>query len=466
MQPFREIVNDKLVYHFHPGQLRTFASRKRFTAMLAGTQGGKTCIGSLWLHQKMQELGPGDYLAVEATYDLFALKMLPEMQWYFCETLKIGKYWAQARVIEIAEDFKPGNFKAKSSSDPMWTRIILRSAEAEAGLESATAKAAWLDEAGMPEFSRRAWEAVQRRLSLSQGPVLFTTTLYDWGWFKVEVYDRWEKHDPDYEVIQFDSTMNPAFPRAEYDRAERTLPHWKFDLFYRGRYAKPAGLIYDSFNESTCKIKRLWDKPPKDWPIYIGHDFGPIHTSALWYAQEPNTGYMYLYRTYLSYDKMTPTKHVENWKELSVGENIRKRIGGAGGKTSTDEGWREAYRLADWPVSEPVIRDVELGILRVYAWHKTDHLFVFEDLFDYIAEKQSYSRKLDLNYNPTDEIKDKSVYHLMDGERSVLSDFTPETVTPEATTAVVQDMRPSHNTVLPSFTDDRSAYVQSFRRGR
>jgi hypothetical protein len=443
---FRKMTKEEgLVYHWHPGQKQTLAmltkymisGKPRFSAMLAGTQGGKTCLGPRWLHRVMagyvddtngqliKGLGAGDYLAVEASYDLFKLKMLPEMLWYFCETLKIGKYWAQDRIIEISKDFEPGNFIAKFSSDTMWSRIILRSAEAEAGLESATAKAAWLDEAGMPEFSRRAWEAVQRRLSLGQGPVLFTTTLYDWGWFKVEIYDRWEAKDPDYEVVQFDSIMNPAFPREEYERAERTLPHWKFLLFYKGQYAKPAGLVYDAFNEDTCKIKRLWDKPPKEWAVYIGHDFGPIHTSALWYAQEPGTGYLYLYRTYLSYEKLTPTRHAEKWKELSTGENVRKRVGGAGGNTSTDEGWREAYRLAGWPISEPMIRDVEIGIMRVYGWHKTDHLFVFEDLFEYLEEKQSYSRKLDENYNPTAEIKDKSRYHLMDGERSILSDFQP-----------------------------------------
>jgi hypothetical protein len=411
--------------------------KPRFAVMLAGTQGGKTCLGPRWLHRVMagyteaqsgtfiRGLGPGDYLAVEATYDLFKLKMLPEMLWYFCETLKIGKYWAQDRVIEIAEDFVPQKFKARASADPMWARIILRSAEAKAGLESATAKAAWLDEAGLPEFKRQAWEAVQRRLSLSQGPALFTTTLYDWGWFKAEVYDRWAAGDPDYEVIQFDSILNPAFPKAEYERAERTLPQWKFMLFYQGRYARPAGLIYDAFNEKVCQISRLWVKPPAHWPVYVGHDFGPIHTSALWYAQEPSTGYLYLYRTYLSYEKMTPTHHVEKWKELSTGENIRKRVGGAGGSTSTDEGWREAFRLAGWPISAPLVRDVELGILRVYGWHKTDRLFVFNDLGEYLAEKQSYSRVLDAGYNPTLEIKDKSRFHLMDGERAILSDFQP-----------------------------------------
>src|SRR5512136_508386 len=125
---FREMTTGGLVYHWHPGQKQTLAiltkymttGKPRFCAMLAGTQGGKTCLGARWLHRVMagykdevtrriiRGLGPGDYLAVEATYDLFKLKMLPEMLWYFCEMLKIGKYWAQDRIIEIAENFIPG----------------------------------------------------------------------------------------------------------------------------------------------------------------------------------------------------------------------------------------------------------------------------------------------------------------------------------------------------------------------
>jgi hypothetical protein len=431
-QKFRD-VNEKgeVTYQWHPGQLQTLASQKRFTAMIAGTQGGKTCLGPEWLYRMImgykdkktrktvKGCGTGDYLAVEATYDLFKLKMLPEMLWYFVEAKKIGRYWAADRVIEIAEECKSGKFLAKNAADPMWARIILRSAEAKAGLESATAKAAWLDEAGMPDFSRTAWEAVQRRLSISQGKVLFTTTLYDWGWFKSEIYDRWEKGDPDYAVIQFDSILNPAFPKEEYERARMTLPQWKFDLFYRGRYSRPAGLVYDAFDEKQCKVHRF--PIPVEWPVYVGHDFGPVHTAALWYAMNPENGCLYLFREYITAEKKTAVQHAAEFLRLSRGENIIKRLGGS----HTEAGWREAYQLAGWPIGEPAIRDVEIGIDRVYGWHKTGKLFVFDDMFDYLAEKLSYSRTLDASYNPTDEIKDKSRFHLMDAERYIISDFLP-----------------------------------------
>lgn len=414
----------KVRIKLHPGQRRTYDSQRRFVAMLAGTQGGKTSFVPIWLHREIDRCGEGDYLVGTANYDLFKLKLLPEMLAYYERRLNVGRFWAQERVIELADGLVPGRFMAQRATDPMWARIILRSADAPAGWESGTVKAACIDEAAHPDVKRIVWEATQRRLSLHQGRCLFTTTLYDWNWFKVEVYDRWKAGDKDYDVIQFDSVENPSFPMEEYDRARRTLPRWKFNLFYRGQYERPAGMIYDAFDEATALVDPI-GLPPQ-WPRYVGHDFGPIHTAALWYAQDPTTAYLYLYRAYLSQEKTTARQHVEKWQQLSQGERIVKRVGGAVG--AADEGWRDAFRQAGWPISEPVVKDVEVGIDRVYAWHKTGRLFVFRCLDDYVSEKLSYSRELDDNYNPTEKIKDKSRYHLMDAERYILSDFNTEAV--------------------------------------
>ena len=66
-------------------------------------------------------------------------------------------------------------------------RIVLRSANAEGGLESLTGKAAVLDECGQDDFTLEAWEAIQRRLSLSRGRVLGGTTPYNLGWLKTQI---------------------------------------------------------------------------------------------------------------------------------------------------------------------------------------------------------------------------------------------------------------------------------------
>lgn len=393
----------------HEGQSAIWESKARFLSMQGGTQLGKTVFGPVWLHQEMEERGNGDYLAVTATFPLLRLKMLPELKYEFCTLFKWGEWKAGEKVFESRERERGGPAQ----------RIIVGSATNPESLASATAMAAWLDEVGQHQFKREAWEEILRRLSLSRGRVLMTTTLYEFGWYKREIYDRWKAGDPDYYVIQLDSTVNPAFPKEEYERAKATMPRWKFNLFYRGIFERPAGLIYDSFDEEVCKIKRFALSP--GWPRYVGHDFGPNNTAALWYAQDPGTGYLYAYREYHA-GGLSAFDHAQKMIALSRGENIIRRTGGA----NTEDGWRESFTAAGWPIVKPRMREVEAGINRVYGWHQQNRLFIFDDLVNYLDELGTYSRKLDDNYQPTLEIDNKSRYHLLDCARYLLSDFAPE----------------------------------------
>ena len=146
-----------LQINIHPGQARVLGAveqwiatgKPRFIFEFGGPQSGKTSFGPHLLHRMIEATAKtgdlNDYLAVEATFDLFKLKMLPELLDVFVRTLGIGKYWAEDKIIELSENLVPGKFLAHNSRDPMWGRIILRSADSEAGLESATVKAAWLD---------------------------------------------------------------------------------------------------------------------------------------------------------------------------------------------------------------------------------------------------------------------------------------------------------------------------------
>lgn len=405
------IANGRLILDLHRGQSRAWDSAARFVVMLAGTQSGKTAFEPWWLWREIQQRGAGDYLAITASYDLFKLKFLPTLREVFEHVLRCGRYWSGDRVIELA-DPTTGQFQAKRADDPMWGRIILRSAESGGGLESSTAKGAVLDEAGMDSFSVDTWEAVLRRLSLSLGRVLIGTTIYNLGWLKRVLYDRWAGGDPSIEVIQFDSTENPAFPVEEYERARASMPLWKFNMFYRGIYERPAGLIYDSFDESTDLIPRF--AIPDAWPRYLGLDFGGVNTAGTFYAEEPGTNRLYLYRTYKAGGR-TAKEHAV--KLLEGEPMIPICVGG-----SHSEGqWREEFRAGGLPVREPPIRDVEVGIDRVYAAHKTHQIQVFNDLSDYLDEKRSYSRVLDANGEPTEKIDAKSTYHLMDSERYIIA---------------------------------------------
>lgn len=401
----------KAQLHLHAGQTKAWDSKRRFVFIVAGTQSGKTSFGPWLLWRETQTKGPGDYLAVTATYDLFKLKMLPEMQRVFCEMLTGWTWQASDRVI-VSDDGK--------------TRIILRSANAPGGLESATAKAAWLDECGQDDFKLESWEAVQRRLSLSQGRVFGTTTPYNLGWLKTEIYDKWRAGNPDYDVVQFKSIMNPRFPREEYERAKATLPRWKFEMFYNGEFSRPAGLIYedfiDDYRENGGHLVHPFDIPPH-WPRYVGVDFGAVHTADIWIAENPDAEIYYLYREGLN-GNMTTVEHGARVQKLAHGENVVRYTGGARSETQQRMDWR----AAGVPIQESPIIDVEAGIDRVIALFKGKRLFVFDNCRQTREQLNTYSRVLDDAGQPTEKIKDKETFHLLDGLRYDVSALEPAVV--------------------------------------
>ena len=402
-----KIVDNKVQVDFsdHPGQTKAWDSQVRFVFIIAGTQSGKTTFGPWWLLREMERGGGGDYLAVTANYDLFKLKMLPEMRKVY-EQMFGWNYGASDRVFTSTKTVSREASPTKSEM-----RIILRSANAEGGLESSSGQAAWLDECGHPDFKLDAWEAVQRRLSLSEGRVLGSTTPYNMGWLKTEVYDRYKAGDKDFDVIQFKSTMNPAFPREEYERMKDKLPAWKFKMFYDGEFEKPAGLIYDCFIDAlhTCPRFSIPDK----WQRYLGLDFGGVNTAGVFYAAEPNTDRYYLYRAYKSGSK-TAAEHV---RDLMRDEPmIPYTVGGS----PSENQWRGEFKAAGLPVRPPDIKDVEVGIDRVYEAHKKNQIIVFDDLKEYLDEKHTYARKLDAQGEPTEEIEGKASFHFMDAERYIV----------------------------------------------
>jgi len=278
-------------------------------------------------------------------------------------------------------------------------------------LESATAKAAWLDEAGQKKFRQGSWEAILRRLSIYEGRALITTTPYDLGWLKQKLYDPWKAGRKDITVVSFASIMNPAFPRGEFRRARRDLPPWKFALFYLAQFTRPAGLIYGCFDaeRDTCKRFTI----PKEWKRYIGLDFGGVNTAALLYAEEPVSKRLYLYREYKAGDRTAK----EHTAAILKDEPFPALV--VGGSKSEGQ-WRKEFRQAGLPIREPDQPDVEVGITRVYGAHNRHEITVFDDLAGYLDQIASYSRPVDASGEPTEGIEDKEIYHFLDAERYIV----------------------------------------------
>lgn len=413
---------NKLRLGFHDGQILAWDSEKRFVFVLAGTQSGKTSFGPYWLWREIVMNGPGDYLAVTANYKLFGRKMLPELLRVFGDQFKTGRYWGSAQFIEIKNP-NTKKFEGKNAFDPkMYARILLASAVAGKGkevgvsaLESATAKAAWIDECGLDEFSLGAWEAILRRVALFRGRVLGTTTLYNLGWMKTEVYTPWERGDPDIDIIQFDSIMNPVFPRSEYERARRTLPAWKFNMQYRGRYDRPSGMIYSSFDDARHVVKPF--HIPDKWPRIVGIDPGAVNTATEWLAHDFEHHCFFLYRDTLE-GNMTTRDHVAKAKERTSGS--LDEVIFVGGSISEKQ-FRMDWQQEGIRVREPGVDDVEAGIDRVHSLFREDKLFIFDSARGIRDELGTYARKLDERGQPIETIKDKERYHRLDALRYAVS---------------------------------------------
>ena len=393
-----------------------------------------TSYGPHWLFDEIYSeshgRGSGDYLAVTATYDLFKLKMHPTMMEVFDGIHDMARYWAGIRVIELRDPIT-GQFWAKNADDPMWGRIILRSADALAGLESSTAKAAWLDEVGQDAFTVSAYHAIRRRLALNRGRILMTTTLYTYNWFLTRMVkpilatgetkfindplgdiDYTESDEMNASLVQFDSTVNPLFTKEEYAEAQNTLSEEEFSMFYRGRETTRRFLIYNNFNPEKHTTKRF--HIPENWARYVGVDFGGTHMAAMFYAEEPETKRLYAYKEYLAGNK-TIKQHVADM--LSEEPVIPLCYGGAKGEGQ----WRAEFSQAGLHINQPVVEDVDIGISRVYAQHANDGIIYFDDLSHIIEEKGTYRHKRNSDGTYSDEIVSKNTYHMLDAERYIIS---------------------------------------------
>lgn len=403
--------------YLHEGQRRAWESNRRFVFMIAGKQSGKTIFGPPKLLQKIQENGPGDYLAVSATFDLFKLKMLPALKQFFVEDLDIARYWPSDQILEL-RDPETGEFGATYSHEheKMWGRIILRSADSERGLQSATALWAWMDEPGL--YAADVWKDIRGRLSLAAGGVLGTTTPYDLGWLKQQIYDSWMGGSSEIDVIQFSSRLSPFFSEEEYASLQQSMQPWQFRMEYDAEFGRPPAGIYEDFvdklrEDGGHKVKRF--VIPQEWPRMVSIDPGIVNPGKVWAAHDAKEDVYYIYRAEKGGERRTSKEH----GSYDVG---RARAGGerviwwaVGAKSEIY--WREDYRAAGAQgVREPDVADVEEGIDRGVSLLKQHRVYIFDDLVDFVGEMLMYARVIK-NGEVTKEIKDKSSYHLMDAYR-------------------------------------------------
>ena len=418
-----KVVNGRLQVNLHRGQAQAFACLRRFILVLAGTQGGKTSFGPLWLYTEIRKRGQGDYLVVAPTFPLLSLKLLPEFLKLFDKQLHLGKYTGSpAKKFVFSDDGARRTLGDKYDPDGPKIVVLFGHAQDADSLESATVKAAWLDEAGQRKFKKASWEAILRRLSIYEGRVLLTTTPYYIGWLKTQLYDKGNKPGGDIAVIQFRSVDNPAFPRKEYEDMRHKLPAWKHLMFYDGIFTRPAGLIYDCYDEAVHSVPRF--PVPAHWARVWGFDFGAVNTVCVKLARDPDEGIWYVYAVYAPQLKRTAAQHAA---EILEGEPEGIQYRAVGGAASEDN-WRAEFTQAGLEIEQPPVREVEVGIDRVYGLIQSEQMKFFDDLAGLVGgeteagedtqgELATYSRVVDDGGEPTEEIEDKNKFHLLDGIR-------------------------------------------------
>jgi hypothetical protein len=182
-------------------------------------------------------------------------------------------------------------------------------------------------------------------------------------------------------------------------------------MFYRGVFDVPEGLIYDNFDGELHVVDTF--TPPANWQRYVGVDFGGVNTGALCYAENPETGQLVLMHEYLEGGK-TSAEHAatfSGWKSSIA----------CGGAPSEDQ-WRREFGAAGFPIQRPAkqLKDVEVGIARVYEQHAVNGILVMRHCKRYLDQKGTYMRAMDRDGRPTEKIANKEEYHLMDAERYIV----------------------------------------------
>jgi len=261
-----------------PHQEKALLSKRRFIGLIGGTGGGKTFFGPIWLSCEIAEAPEDQFMVVAPTYKLMTRATLPALQECFRGTCLQGELNISSGLYKL----------------PHGGRIWLGTADRPESLEAGQYRAAWLDEAGQMKYM--AWVAIQARLGLKRGRCLLTTTPYGMNWLYKNFYQLWRKGHRDYDVVSFESTDNPLYPKEEVERAKAELSPELFDMRYRGLFRKMEGLVYPDFHDDhICEPFEI----PDSWDRRGGCDFGYINPHVnLKGALDPREDVLYVYEEY------------------------------------------------------------------------------------------------------------------------------------------------------------------------
>lgn len=261
--------------HFplHKEQWAVLESESRFTAAIAGTGGGKTVLGPIWVIkqmervQKLKRQAPLLGMVVAPTYKVLIRATVPCLIDTLRKTAFEGEYKDSKNLYQIPP---------RKDGLPNGGRIWCQGADNPGGLEGGQFDFIWGDEAG--QFKLSVWNAIQGRTGQKRSPVLLTTTPYGRNWLYTDFFKRFKEGDRDYYVRQWASYLNPTYSKEEYERAKKTMGKERAAQRYDGLFLQPEGLVYPEIdtcfveNVDVVQLREMLDKDAVKH--YGGLDFG------------------------------------------------------------------------------------------------------------------------------------------------------------------------------------------------
>lgn len=198
-----------------------------------------------------------------------------------------------------------------------------------------------------------------------------------------------------------------------------STPKYMRDARTKGVPALGAGAIYQiSIEEISVPPFAI----PAHWPRAYAMDVGWRRTAAIWGAQDPLDGTIYLYSEYYKGEEL-PEVHAAGIK--ARGAWIKGAVDPASRGRNQSDGKQlfKQYKNAGLLLS---IADnsVHAGINLVETMLVTGQLKVFSTLNNYFGEYRTYRREIKTNeYGVKRPIIVKSNDHLMDAKRYLIMEF-------------------------------------------
>lgn len=336
--------------------------------VVAGHRAGKSCVGAVWLIQRIAEdVKAGiktDYLVLGPTYRILTQSTLKSLFQYWPKGL--GSYKKQESLIQLV------------NGGVVW----IRSADKPDAVEGMTAKAVWMDEAAL--CSETVYDKVCQRLvqlkGQPKGRLLMTTTPYGSPscWMNLRLIEQ-RKTLPWLFYINFSMADNPYIERTVYDRAKATMNESLFQRDFEGRFVKIEGLIYPEFDRTTHVVDAF--EIPNHWPKWCGLDYGWTDpTSVLGITFDPETKLFYVY-----------TQFYKNRSAVEkIGEFLKKHLFSYTLYDPSAVAVMNELRTVCKLRIEPADNSVDVGIQRVTKLLKENRIKIFDSCEDLIREIEGY----------------------------------------------------------------------------